>query len=86
MDILTILNASVSLRHIWSGSLNYEAVSDGGELTMNLYLVVRHWNKSAVFDRRCRMKEIEKYILTVNSVSWCLAAKPVLFHADLITD
>ena len=42
MDILTILNASVSLRHIWSGSLNYEAVSDGGELTMNLYLVVRH--------------------------------------------
>lgn len=42
MDILIILYASVSPRHIWCGSFNYEAVSDGGELTMELYLVVRN--------------------------------------------
>ena len=51
IDILIILNASVSLRHIWSGSLIFKAVSDDRELMMKLYLVVRHNNRSALFDR-----------------------------------
>lgn len=61
MDILIILSASVSPRHIWSGSFNYEAVSDGGELTMELYLVVRNWNKSALFDR---------HLLSTGAAEW----------------